>query len=488
MPFGQPRTALPLRSSAAKVAVVIPRFALLLVYCFSQQTASAALLPRAGGERLAAETQEQSRSGAQQTAAAEPALRLEDLERIALQNNPTLTQAEAAIRASEGRRLQAGLFPNPIIGYFGEEISLRAAGDRSDHGVFIEQTIPLGGKLGKSRRIFAEEKVQAEADAVAQRQRILNTVRMLFYEALGAQQLIDVRRELQRIASEAVGISGELFNVGQADRPDVLEGEVEAQRAELDLIAAENHRDQVWQQLGAVIGDPLLKPARLIGNLERGLPILDQQTVLVMLLRDSPEIKRAQAGIERARASLARAKAERVPDLFVRGGLGYNLERFDAPARLAGQRVGAEAQVEVGLRIPIFDRNQGNIAAASAELEIAEREARRVELILRARLAAAFRTYQNTLRLVSQYEQQVIPRAERAYSLYLTSFRQMAASYPQVLIAQRTFFQVRAEHVNALVDAWQSAIQLQGFLLVGGLEAPACSAHRGRKRSEVTTP
>ena len=54
------------------------------------------------------------------------ALRLEDLERMALDNNPTIAQAAAGIRAAEGRTLQAGLYPNPIMGYIGEEISGRA--------------------------------------------------------------------------------------------------------------------------------------------------------------------------------------------------------------------------------------------------------------------------------------------------------------------------------------------------------------------------
>src|SRR5215813_7328575 len=46
---------------------------------------------------------------------------LAELQRLALQNHPTLAQAEAAIRAAEGRKLQAGLLPNPILGYRGEE-------------------------------------------------------------------------------------------------------------------------------------------------------------------------------------------------------------------------------------------------------------------------------------------------------------------------------------------------------------------------------
>jgi cobalt-zinc-cadmium efflux system outer membrane protein len=398
-------------------------------------------------------------------------MRLEDLERMALEGNPTLAQAEAAIRASEGRRVQAGLLPNPVIGYAGEEFAFRAFSDKSEHIAFIEQTIPLGGKLAKSRRIFAQEKVQSEQEAAAQKQRILNGVRILFYRALGAQQLVEVRTQLARLAREAVKVTGELFNIGQADRPDVAQIRIEAERAELDLIMAENEREQVWQELGAVVGNPFLKPAPLVGELEKELPVLDRETLLNQMVTNSPEIKRAQAGVERAKASVTRAKAEVAPDLYVRGGLGYNRELLEKEISL-NRRTGPEAQVEIGLRIPIFNRNQGGIAAAGAELEMAEREVRRVELLLRARFASSFRTYLNALRVATQYQKQIVPQAQSAYDTYLRNFRGMAAAYPQVLIAQRTLFQVRAEYVEALVDTWQNAVLLKGYLLNGALDAP----------------
>src|SRR5262245_19793859 len=163
--------------------------------------------------------------GSAQIAACQQVLTLADLERMALQANPTLPEAQAAICAAEGRRVQAGLWPNPIVGYTGAEFSTRAFGNKSDHFAFIEQTILLGGKLGKSRRIFAQEKILAEQEAIAQRYRILNTVRMLFYEALGAQRRVETRAELVRIAREAVGVTEQLFNVGQADRPDAYRSE-----------------------------------------------------------------------------------------------------------------------------------------------------------------------------------------------------------------------------------------------------------------------
>lgn len=401
-----------------------------------------------------------------------PIIRLEDLERMALERNPTLAQADASIRVSQGRRRQAGLFPNPIIGYFAEEFVFRAPKETSEHGVFVEQTIPLGGKLSKAKRVFARETEQAESIAQTQRQRVINSVRMLYYDALGAQRLIDLRIELGNLAREAGEITNELYNVGQADRPDYLEIEIEIERAEIDLLRAKNDREEVWRSLGAMVGNPELRPARLVGNLEEGLAGFDQEELLSTLLRDSPEIRAAQAAVERARAVLVRARAERIPDLFLSGGLAYNYERFEpfVPA-LANQRKGAEMRLQAGINVPIFNRNQGGIAAAEAELAIAERELQRLQLLLRGRFAASFREYRNAVQMAEKYRTQVIPRARSGYEMYLSNFKQMAAAYPQVLIAQRTLFQVEVEYARALIQLHQSAVGLRGFLLTGGLEA-----------------
>ena len=146
---------------------------------------------------------------------ATPVLRLEDLEQMVAQRNPTLAQAEAAIRAAEGRRVQAGLFPNPVVGYFLEEFAFRKPSETAEQGAFIEQTIPLGGKLSKARRVFAREKDQTITLAEAQRLRVTNSIRILYFETLGAQRLVELRDDLSQLAREAVEITNELSNVGQ---------------------------------------------------------------------------------------------------------------------------------------------------------------------------------------------------------------------------------------------------------------------------------
>src|SRR5262245_43412706 len=80
-----------------------------------------------------------------QTPTAPPSsITLEELEQLALQNNPTTAAAAAAIDAARERTRQAGAWPNPVIGYTGEEIKTGDVDRRGQHGFFVEQTIPLG--------------------------------------------------------------------------------------------------------------------------------------------------------------------------------------------------------------------------------------------------------------------------------------------------------------------------------------------------------
>ena len=396
------------------------------------------------------------------------ALTLADIERMALENNPTLPQALSDIEAARGRATQAGLLPNPTIGYTGSEISGGPVIRGGEHGLFVEQTIPLGGKLGLSRQIFNREATQAEALRDVQRQRILTDVRILYYEALAAERRVDVRQRLAALGAEAVTVTRQLFNTGAADRPDVLTSEIEAHQLHVALETAHNDRYRVWHRLAALVGDASLAPRPLDGSIDAPVPELQREAVVQDILAQSPELKAARATIQRAQAALSRARREPMPDLILRGSGQYNRELLESN----GRPVGWEAGVDVGFTIPLFNRNQGAVAESRAELGHAEKEVTRIELMLQARAADVFDAYLTNLRNAETYKSEIVPRAEESYRLYLARYREMAAAYPQVLVAQRTLFQVTDEYIQSAETAWMAALQLQGRLLEGGLDAP----------------
>jgi outer membrane protein, heavy metal efflux system len=448
----------------------------------SMKFAAARLLLAASIFLLLALAPGRARAQAQAPPPDQKTITLEELQQMALQNNPTLAQAIANIRAAEGRKQQSGLYPNPTVGYQGEEI--RGGSFRGgEQGFFVQQNIVTAGKLGLNRNIFEQEKRQAETEADEQKLRVATNVKMSYIQALAAQQTLELRHNLSKLAQDAVETSRQLANVGQADAPDVLEAEIEGQQAELAVTMAEQNQQRVWKELAAVVGNPYLHLMRLDGTLE-DMPPVDADNFVEKIVNESPAVKIAELGVKKAEASLARAKRESIPDLQLRAGMQQNLELLGT----TGRSTGLQGFADVGVQIPIFNRNQGSVATSKADLERAQREVERVKLALRERAASIVQNYAYSQAATARYKNEMIPRAQKAYELYAKKYQQMAAAYPQVLIAQRTLMQLQVAYVNALESSATNSVALQSYLLTDGLEAPSQPGEIDRPIREMNVP
>lgn len=440
-------------------------------------------VPAAGSAQEHERHENRRDRSAQETRSTEPGLTLEQLQEMALVNNPTLAQAKAGVRAAAGRSRQAGLWPNPTIGYSGDEIRGGSYGG-GEQGVFVQQNVILGGKLGLDRKIFAARGQQATAEADEQRLRVENGVRIAFYQSLAMQAMVETRGKLRDIAKDAAETTRQLFNVGQADQPDVLEADVEADQDELAVITEEQEQQRAWSVLAAVVGKPDLVLQHLQGDLEK-LPEVNGEEILQLILRDSPALKIAKLGVARADAEVQRAQHESIPDLFLRAGYAYSFEQLGTvPAKAAG----SEAFAEVGVNLPIFNRNQGNIAAADADRERATLEVQRVGLVLRQMAAPIVQNYASSRAIAERYKSRTLPNARQAYELYLRKYHEGAAAYAQVLIAQRTLVQLETSYINTLENVWINAAALQGLLLTDGLDLPAAPDEMDRPVREINLP
>jgi cobalt-zinc-cadmium efflux system outer membrane protein len=420
---------------------------------------------------------------AQTPASEQKTITLEELQQMALQNNPTFAQSAANIQAAEGRKKQSGLYPNPTVGYQGEQIR-GGSFHGGEEGFFAQQDIVMGGKLGLNRKIFDQELKQVETEAEEQKLRVVTNVRMSYIQGLAAQQTLQLRQNLSKLADDAVATSHQLANVGQADAPDVLESEVEAQQAQLAVTMAEQNQQRVWKALAAVAGNPRLPLTRLEGKLE-DTPAVNEAELVEKIVNESPAVRIAEIGVKRAEAALARAKREPIPDLQLRAGMQQNGELLSDSS---GRPVGLQGFADVGVRIPIFNRNQGNIATAKADAERARREVERVKLVLRERAASVVQNYTFSRTAVDRYKMQMIPRAQKAYEMYTKKYQDMAAAYPQVLIAQRTLMQLEVSYLNALENFATSSLSLQSYMLTDGLEAPSQPSAMDQPVREVNIP
>src|SRR5438067_11319171 len=102
---------------------------------------------------------------------------------MASHHSPPFRQSGANSPAAEGRKKQSGLYPNPTVGYQGEQIR-GGSFHGGEQGFFIQQDIVLGGKLGLNRQIFDQDLKQAETEADVQKLRVVTNVGMFYILAL----------------------------------------------------------------------------------------------------------------------------------------------------------------------------------------------------------------------------------------------------------------------------------------------------------------
>jgi cobalt-zinc-cadmium efflux system outer membrane protein len=394
---------------------------------------------------------------------------LQEFQAIALANHPALGKAAARIAAAQGRWLQAGLYPNPSIGYSGDEIGNNHTAGMQ--GAMISQELVRGGKLELSRDVACREVGQARQQFEAERQRVLNDVGIEFYNVLTAQEAETLAEELLRIGERGAEATEQLFNAKEASRVDLLQAQIEVKSARVASEAAKERYRAAWRRLAAAIAMPEMPPLRLEGDLQQALPELDWQQSLERVLATSPELGAARWGVDRARARLRRERVEPIGNLNVEAGVMHDFESGDD-----------FATVRAMVPLPWHNRNQGNIQEAGAELRGAQAEVQRLELELQKRLAVAFERYANARFQVESYSQTILPNAKQSLDLVDVGYRQGEFNFLTLLTAQRTYFQTNLTYLSAVRELRESAIAIEGLLITGEQASPMPMTQRIESR------
>jgi cobalt-zinc-cadmium efflux system outer membrane protein len=278
---------------------------------------------------------------------------------------------------------------------------------------------------------------------------------------LAAQRSLENHRRLKLNAEDGLKTTEQMLNVGQANEPDLLQAKVEVQRATVALRNVETRLRRDWEKLAAVTGVPTLPQQMLSGSIESTASPLAKDEQLCRLLAESPEMAMALIEVKKDEITLQRERREPIPNITLRGGYGYNYETRN--------QVGT---VGVSIRLPLWDRNQGTIRQAQADLTRGTLEVTRIELDLRRRFADAFSRYETARMDVEVWRNDTLPTASRAYELYQKNFKDRRAAWPQVLVAQRTVYQLNEDYTRSLADLRRAEVEIRGLLLTGGLAAP----------------
>ena len=378
---------------------------------------------------------------------------VEELVEFAVGRNPRLAKAALAVEAAVGKYVQAGLYPNPTVSVTADEVGDRTGPSGTITAPHLSQEIVRGRKLALAQAMAAREVDQATLATFSERSAVVGAVRTAYYDLYALERRLAALDEVVKLATDAVTAGKTLKEKGQIARLDLVQLEFELERYRARAEAARRELPGARGRLAAAVGDPRMAIGPVVGPYE-DVPRFDAERTLETVLATHPEVLSARVGADRAQAVVRRAQAEPIPNVTV--SAGYVRQ---------SQNQSNDYSVGVSMPIPLWNKNQGNIRAASAELGMAVQEVGRVQNALAERVAILLRTHSAAIREAELYKKEILPRAEETYTLYAEALRGGKFDYLKVLQAQRGIAESRIEYNRALGEAWKAAAELSALLL-----------------------
>ena len=370
------------------------------------------------------------------SAAQAQSLTLDSALQSAFVNNPELAAAQWEIDIAQGGRQQAGLIPNPVLSVDAEDTRR----DTRTTSIKLSQTLELGGKRG-ARIDVASRAQDAAALALEQRR---NTLR--------AQERLDLAQRSLALAERGLVVANGRVTAGKTSPVEATRAQVQLSEIRLEFNRAQMGLSDAYRRLAASTGSATVAFQTVA---MQSLPQLPAAQLLARL-EQTAELRLAELQILHSEASVGLEKAQRIPDLDVSIG-----SQYDAGARERVNLVG------VSMPIPLFNRNQGNVLAASRRADQARDLRNATELRLRTETRQALDLWQTANTEVRAFNQQILPAAQSAVDSATRGFEMGKFNFLDVLDAQRTLIAARTQYLVATAqatDAWVRIERIYGDL------------------------
>lgn len=378
-------------------------------------------------------------------------LTLEQAITQALSTSPQLRSAAQSVAIAEGARVQAGIRPNPELSLLREGMSSTTV--RTDT-YQLSQLLELGNKRGARIKFAEQDQAFARGDTNVAAAELRANVIAAYFEALTAREHVALAKESLTLASKATNAAGRRVAAGKISPLEQTRSSVAEAGARLELSQALADATLAKRRLAAFWGSTQPEARPLVAP-EINLAAIPALPELQTRLEASPQMQRARIQITREEARLNLAKADRVPDLTVTLG-----RKKDSLTNVSQTVVG------VAIPLPLFNRNQGNLLSALRRVDKARTDAEIEYLNAIQALADAHQRATVSQEQIESMRKEILPAAQSAFDAAVTGFELGKFGFIDVLDAQRTLFQSRAQYLSALSARFRSLADLERFIAV----------------------
>lgn len=375
-------------------------------------------------------------------------LTLGEAVRRALRFSPAVHAAQIEIDAKRAEAWQAGLRRNPEIS--GDVQNIDQAAQEST--LELSQVFELGGKRLKRIRAAELDTGVAAWDFEAARLRVASNTALTFVDVLASQDRIAILDDLQNVADRLSGAVSERVNAGEGNPVELRRAQIESARAKAELSAERTFLETAKRRLANNWGAQGVDFAKADGHLATGERIPSVRQVSAYL-DANPEISRWATEMTRRQAVLALAQASAIPDLTLGAG-----------ARRVNENDETGAIVSLSIPIPLFNRNQGNIAAAQTRILKGQSESLAARTDVTGSLLESYGNLVVAAEKLKGLEKDVLPAAREVYTANIEGYTAGKFDLLGVLDAQRTLFSTRLEIVNTRAEFQKAKVQIEALI------------------------
>ncbi|MBI3670467.1 MAG: TolC family protein [Acidobacteria bacterium] len=361
-------------------------------------------------------------------------LTLRDALELADRQNLDLAAARQRRAVTQAGVQIARQIPNP-------NSSFGASRDFPHQSLLFEQPLEIGGKRQRRIELAKQQVTLTGLEIETFARHVRRRVRQAFFAAGTSRGLSAQRAQALELARRVRDTAQARFDAGDVPQLEVFQAELEVSRAQADLAVARQREKVAFSQLNALLNEPPETMWDTAGTLEDLPPQVALQDVVQRALESSAEIRHLlqEQRIEQSRR--AWLQAERIPNLNVQFG-----SDLDAPGDF---RVGPRGQLS--LVVPLFTRNQGEIAQSLASQRALEGEVAAARRAVAARVAAVYFEWNARQTQVELFRRTLLPAGRRLQSLAEESYRAGKANLLTVLDAQRNVQQVERDYLESLL-------------------------------------
>ncbi len=387
-------------------------------------------------------------------------LGLDQLQELARANNPALRADAAAVESARGQMIQAGLPPNPNVGY--EADTVRTAFTNGYQGAYLQQTFITAQKLGLAAQAAAVDYANAQLNLQRTWYTVISEVRRQYFNTLAARKRLELAQALQTLSERAYTTQIELVKAGEAAAYEPLQLRVLTTQAKAAVIQAEQDSIAAWRALSAAIGMPQLPSVALEGRIDCPVPEIDYDQAISRLTSLHTDIQSARNLVGRNRTLVTLADRKPIPDLNV-GVVVQHDDTFNPGTTTYNLLLGGA--------VPVFDRNQGNRISARADLVKASQSVNNTSNTLIAQLAPAYATYQTNRQLATSFRTDALRDQVRAYRGIYMRYRNdpSGVSFNDIIVAQQTLAATLTQYLGILQSQWQGVVNVGELLQVNDI-------------------